>query len=254
MAGALVAHGELDAANHHFDAAIAAYDEGAPQLSAFGSDLGVFAYAWSAHVLWLLGDPGTAIARAEYAIALARRLGHVYSETLALAYAGLTYQFQRDLLKVSECASAVVALSEQHGFAYYRDWADVLLGWVSGQQGRPEEGVNLIESALAHLDARRAQGRRPYYLSLLAETLVAAGRRDRAASVLDTAAATAIRSKDVWWLPELLRLKSELEPSAARERLLRQALETARGQHSRSLEQRISQSSADVQVRRDSQA
>ncbi len=140
---------------------------------------------------------------------------------------------------MSECASAVVALSEHYGFAYYRDWADVLLGWVSGQQGRPEEGVHLIERALAHLDAQRAQGRRPYYLSLLAETLVAAGHRDRAASALDTAVATAMRAKDVWWLPELLRLKSELEPPPARERLLRQALETARGQHSRSLERRI---------------
>jgi hypothetical protein len=37
----------------------------------------------------------------------------------------------------------------------------------------------------------------------------------------------------------LLRLKSELEPPAGRERLLRQALETAREQHSRSLERRI---------------
>jgi predicted ATPase len=208
-------------------------------LSAFGSDLGVFAHAWSAHALWLLGDAGGAIARAEEAIALARRLGHVYSETLALAYAGLTHQFQRDIAKVSECASAVVALSDRYGFAYYRDWADVLLGWVSGQEGRPEEGVHLIERALAHLDAQRAQGRRPYYLSLLAETLMAAGHRGRAASALDTAVATALKGKDVWWLPELLRLKSELEPPAGRERLLRQALETAREQHSRSLERRI---------------
>jgi predicted ATPase len=239
MAGALVAQGELDAAHQHFEIAIAAYNENAPQLSAFGSDLGVFARAWSAHALWLLGDARTANVRAEEAVALARRLGHVYSETLAFAYAGLTYQFQRDVAKVSECANAVVALSEQYGFTYYRDWADVLLGWVSGQQGRPEEGVRLIESALAHLDAQRAQGRRPYYLSLLAETLVLAGRRDRAASALDTAVATAVEGKDVWWLPELLRLKSELEPAPERERLLRQALETSRGQHSRSLEQRI---------------
>jgi hypothetical protein len=69
---------------------------------------------------------------------------------------------------------------------------------------------------------------------------VVAGRRDRAAAALNTAVATAVRAKDVWWLPELLRLKSELEQPPARERLLRQALETARGQQSRALEQRIS--------------
>jgi DNA-binding SARP family transcriptional activator len=239
MGGVLVSSGELVAAQQHFDAAIAAYDEHSPQFSAFGSDLGVFSYAWSAHALWLLGDARGAAARAEEGITLARRRGHVYSEMLALAYAGLTYQFARDLARVSECAREVVALSERYGFAYYRDWADILLGWVAGQQKQPEEGVRLIEVALAHLDAKRAQGRRPYYLSLLAETLTAEGNRSRAASVLDTALAMAVQRHDVWWLPELLRLKSELEPPAARERLLEQALEAARAQHSLSLETRI---------------
>jgi DNA-binding SARP family transcriptional activator len=238
-AGTFVALGEFEQARRHFQAAIDAYDERSPKLSAFGSDLGVFARAWCAHASWLLGDAPAAAALAEEGIALARRLGHVYSETLALAYAGLTHQFRRDVAKVSECASAVVALSERYGFAYYRDWADILLGWVSGQQGRPADGVVQIERALAHLDAQRARVRRPYYLSLLAETLVAAGRRDRAASVLDTATADAVNRRDVWWLPELLRLKGTLEPPGDRERLLRQALETARGQQSRSLEQRI---------------
>jgi len=60
----------------------------------------VFSFAWSAHVLWLLGDANAAVARAEHAIELARRRGHVYSEMLALAYAGLTYQFTRDLGRV----------------------------------------------------------------------------------------------------------------------------------------------------------
>jgi tetratricopeptide (TPR) repeat protein len=239
MAGALIGGGEIAAAHEHFEAAIAACDENTPHLSAFGSDLGVFSLAWSAHTLWLLGDADAAVARADKAVALAKRRGHVYSETLTLAYAGLTHQFRRDLVNVTACARAVVALSERYGFAYYRDWADVLLGWAAGQEGRPEEGVRLIEGALARLDAQRAQGRRPYYLSLLAETLLAAGRRGRAASVLDTAIASAVGRKDLWWLPQLLCQKSELEPPPARERLLRQALETARGQQSRALEQRI---------------
>jgi predicted ATPase len=238
-AGTLVSLGELEDARRHFEAALAAYDEGAPHLSVFGSDLGVFSRAWYAHALWLLGDADAAAERAEDGIALARRLGHVYSETLALAYAGLTYQLRRDVAKVSSCAAAVKALSERYGFAYYLDWAGVLLGWVRGQEGRPEEGVRLIETALEHLDARRAQARRPYYLSLLAETLVTAGRLGRAASILDAAIEMAMSRREVWWLPELLRLRGELEPPAAKERRLRGAWETAREQGSRSLEARI---------------
>jgi len=239
-AGTLVSLGELDAARRHFEAALAAYDERAPQLSVFGSDLGVFSRAYYAHALWLLGDAEAAAAQAEDAIALARRLGHVYSETLALAFAALTYQLRRDVSKVFSCATAVRALSERYGFAYYLDWAGVLLGWVRGREGRPEDGVRLIETALEHLDSQRAQVRRPYFLALLAETLVTAGRLGRAASILDAAIEMAISRREVWWLPEILRLRADLEPQAARERLLRRAWEMAREQGSRSLEAQIS--------------
>src|SRR5262249_38668562 len=104
LAGTLVAQGEPHAALRPFDAAIGAYDGRTPQFSAFGSDLGVFSYAWSAHALWLLGDADAAVRRADEAVALAKRLGHVYSEMLAFAYAGLTHQFRRDVASVASCA------------------------------------------------------------------------------------------------------------------------------------------------------
>src|SRR5439155_6284925 len=148
---------------------LAAYDEEHPQRSALGSDLGVFAHAWYAHTLWLLGEENVAVAHAEQGIALARRLDHMYSQTLALAYAGLLHQMRRDTDRVLDCAEAVVALCERYGFAYYGDWAQALIGWARGRE-RPVEGVEVIESALSRLDAKRAQARRPYYLSLLAET------------------------------------------------------------------------------------
>jgi predicted ATPase/DNA-binding SARP family transcriptional activator len=240
MAGTLISVGEFDAAREHFDAALAAYDERHPQRSALGSDLGVFVQAYSAHALWLLGESDAAGARAEEAIALARRRDHVYSQTLALAYAALTHQLRRDVPQVAECARAAVALSDRYGFAYYGDWAAVLLGWVRGQEGQPGEALELIERAIARLDAQRAQARRPFYLSLLAETYGLLEHRDRAASILDAAIAMALARGDVWWLPELYRQKSEFVPDAAGKRsLLQQALDVALAQRSRSLERRI---------------
>ena len=147
MGGTLSSMGELDASRHHFEAALAAYDERHPQRSALGSDLGVFAHAWYSSTLWLLGDEGAALSQVEQAVALARRLNHVYGQTLALAYAGLLHQMRRDADQVLECAEAVVALCERYGFAYYGDWAQVLIGWARGLE-RPAEGVEIIESAL----------------------------------------------------------------------------------------------------------
>jgi DNA-binding SARP family transcriptional activator len=242
MGGTLLSLGELDASRHHFDAALAAYDEAHPQRSALGSDLGVFANAWSAHTLWLLGDENAAVARAEQAVALARRLDHMYSQTLALAYAALLHQMRLDTERVLQCAEAVVALCERFGFAYYGDWGRALIGWARGQE-RPAEGVAIIESALERLDRNRAQARRPYYLSLLAETYSRLGNRERTASILDAAITMALERGDVWWLPALYLQKSELEPAPEREATVRRGLVLARTQNSRGLEQRILASS-----------
>jgi DNA-binding SARP family transcriptional activator len=242
MGGMLSSVGELDASRHHFEAALAAYDERHPQPSALGSDLGVFAHAWYSHALWLLGDENAALSHAEQGVALARRLDDMYSQTLALAYAALLHQMRGDRKQVVDCAEAVVALCDRYGFAYYGDWAQVLVGWARGQD-RPAEGIAMIESALARLDAKRAQARRPYYLSLLAETYCLAGNRDRAASILDAAVTMALERTDVWWLPALLLQESELEPRSQCDATVRRGLELARAQHNRGLELRILASS-----------
>jgi DNA-binding SARP family transcriptional activator len=239
MAGMLMSGGELEAARQHFEASLAAYDERNPQRSALGSDLGVFAHAWYAHALWLLGEDDAAVTHADQGIALSRRLDHRFSQTIALAYGALLHQMRGDSPRVLECAEGVVALCDRYGFAYYRDWARVLIGWVRGHE-QPAVGIEMIETALKQLDAQRAQARRPYYLSLLADTYRFAGEPNRARSILDTAIVMARDRSDVWWLPALLLQKSELEPAAERQRTLREGLELARAQHSYGLMQRIS--------------
>jgi DNA-binding SARP family transcriptional activator len=238
MGGILQCAGDLEAAREHFDASLAAYDEDHPQRSALGSDLGVFAHAWYSHALWLLGDEHAAVAHADQAIALARKLDHMYSQTIALAYAALLHQMRRDTPRVLDYAEAAVAMCERYGFAYYGEWAQVLIGWARGQD-QPAKGIEIIETALERLDAIRAHGRRPYFLSLLAETYSLSGHPARSASILDTAIAMASERNDVWWLPAMYLQKSELMPPAERSPLIERALSAARAQNSRGLEHRI---------------
>ena len=248
MAATLLSVGELEASKHHFEVALAAYDEEHPQRSALGSDLGVFANAWCSHTLWLLGDENAALAHAERAIALAQRRDHVYSQALALAYAALLHQMRRDRESVRSCAEAVVSLCDRYGFAYYGDWARALLGWALGQEQRAD-GAVMIESALERLDRQRAQARRPYYLSLLADTYNRLGDRARATSIVNAAIAMALDRGDTWWLPALYLQQGELEPTADGESTLRRALALARVQNSRALERRILASPAARSIR-----
>jgi hypothetical protein len=205
----------------------------------------VFTHAWYSHTLWLLGDEDAAVAHADAGIALARRLDHLYSQTLALAYAALLHQMRRDPARVLVSAEAVVTLCERHGFAYYGDWAHALIGWARGLD-QPPEGIAIIEAALARLDQQRAQARRPYYLSLLAETYGRLGNRERMASIVDEAIALALERGDVWWLPALYLQKSELESAPNRDATLQRALLMACAHGSRSLEQRSLASSTTI--------
>ncbi len=245
MGGTLMSVGELEASRQHFDAALAAYDEQHPQRSALGSDLGVFAHAWYSHTLWLLGADVDAVACVDEGIALARRRDHKYSETLALAYAALLHQMRLDVSRAEACARAVAGMCDRYGFAYYGDWARVLIGWARGHE-HPADGVLAIEAALERLDRVRAQARRPYYLSLLADTCGRAGDRARAALVLDTAIRMALDRGDLWWLPSLYFQKSALDAPPDRDAMLQRALALARTQGNRALERRITSSSAAV--------
>jgi hypothetical protein len=238
MAGTLLSFGELAASKQHFDASLAAYDEKHPQRSALGSDLGVFAHAWSSHTRWLLGEDDEALAHADEGIRLARRLDHLYSQTLALAYAALLHQMRLDVDRVLECAQEAISLCERYGFAYYGDWASALIGWARGQE-QPAEGVTIIESALARLDRNRAYARRPFFLSLLAAVYARLGKHDRTVSLLDAAIAMSLERNDVWWLPALYLQKSEIASGSERAALVQQALALSRRHGSRALEQRI---------------
>jgi hypothetical protein len=198
----------------------------------------VFAHAWYSHALWLIGEEALAVRHADQGIALALRREHLFSQTIALAYAALLHQMRRDSQHVLEYAEGAVTLCERFGFAYYGDWARVLLGWVRGQD-EPARGIETIESALERLDAQRARARRPYYLSLLADPYRRAGQSDRAALIVDTAIEMALARGDAWWLPALFLQKSELGPAVHRDASLRRGLEIAQAQHSLSLAQRL---------------
>ena len=150
----------------------------------------------------------------------------------------MLHQMRRDPERVLECAQAVVALCERYGFAYYGDWCHILIGWVRGRE-RPAEGIEIIESALTRLDEIRAQARRTFYLSLLADTYLRAENRVRAASIVDDAIAIALDRGDLWWLPSLYLQKSELQPLATRDDVRRRGLELAVAQSNVGLKRRI---------------
>jgi DNA-binding SARP family transcriptional activator len=220
MAGSATSLGRHEQSLPHFALAHELCYDAPPTL--IGSRTEVHARAWSAHALWLLGRDDEALHWCDWAIARAEEVEHPYSLAIAQAYAAITYQLRGDRDRTTEFADRVREICARHEFAYYGNWGLILGGWSAGGTA----GADQIRQGLQNLRDQGALARQPYYLALLAETLLAAGQSDAAGAVLESARVAAAVS-DRWWLPELDRLEARRHRGPAAAGLLRRAADIA---------------------------
>jgi DNA-binding SARP family transcriptional activator len=191
--------------------------------SVVGTRVEVHARAWSAHALWLVGRGGDARHWCDWAVARAQEVEHPYSLAVAFAYAAITYQLCGDVERTLEFATRVQEICDRYEFAYYPQWGEILAGWCAGGAA----GAEQIREGLRRLRDQGAQARQPYYLALLAQTLLSAGQGHAAGAVLESARSAAAVHDDRWWLPELYRLDARRHRGAAAGDLLRRAIAVA---------------------------
>jgi DNA-binding SARP family transcriptional activator len=203
----------------------------------------VHGLAWSAHAHWLLGHDDEAAAAARDAIALARAVDHPYSLAVALAYGCITHQMRRDRPELTATVAELGELCARYDFAYYREWVLVLQGWCVTDGS----GADLARRGIANLRAGGSLTRMPYWLSLLADVADRDGQHDAARAALDGAIAAARARDDLWWLPEVLRMRAAHEDGPAVVTRLREAAAAARAQGSTGLLRRCQ---ADLDSRR----
>jgi DNA-binding SARP family transcriptional activator len=183
---------------------------GAVWLS-IGTRPDVHGKAFSAHAHWLLGHEDAALAACHEAITLARAIDHPYSQALALAYAAMTHQMRHDLPELRNVIGDLRQLCDRYDFAYYCEWALILDGW-----SRPgSSGIDLVRRGISNLRSEGAFARMPYWLSLLADLSARDAQPDPARATLDAALAAGRMHDDVWWLPEVMRMRAAYDQEQA---------------------------------------
>jgi DNA-binding SARP family transcriptional activator/tetratricopeptide (TPR) repeat protein len=193
-----------------------------------GTRADVHGGAFAAHAYWLLGHDDKAQSSSDGSISLARAAGDPYNLAVALAYSGIMHQMRDDLPSLRNAVAELRELCERHGFAYYREWALILDGW-----SRPgASGVDLAQAGIGHLKLEGAFARMPYWLSLLAGLLTRDSRDDAARATLDAALAAGRSYDDLWWLPEVMRMRAAHDDAAAAGSRLRSAARMASAQGS----------------------
>jgi DNA-binding SARP family transcriptional activator len=221
VGGSAVSLGMLAEGLRHLELA-AKLASGADSLS-IGTRADVHGTAWAAHAHWLLGHDDDALAACHEAIRLARSIDHPYSLAVALAYGCVTHQMRGDARELRDAVGELRELCGRYDFAYYREWALILDGWSRTD----EPGIGLAQRGIDNLKSEGAFARMPYWLALLADLAARTGSPDAARAALDAAIAAAHANDDVWWLPEVMRMRAAYDDGEGAAARLRSAAELA---------------------------
>jgi predicted ATPase len=257
LAYSLILSGDYLAALEHAEAAASLYrpDEHRDSALHYGQDIGVSAFSVLSWALWHRGYPDQSARVADRALAYSRELGHAHTLAYAFGLVGRVAVFARDVATVYARNNDCVAVSSEHGFAYWAAWGRVLQGWADAQSGEATTGIARIRDGLAAYEATGDRSATPFVLTLLAEALALAGRIEEGLAALDDALSKAGVSGVRQWNAEIYRLRGELtarllhpDPAKA-EDSFRTALAIAREQGTRGYELRAAVSLA--RLRRD---
>ncbi len=179
--------------------------------------------AWAAHAHWLLGHDDDALSSCNDAVKLARAIDHPYSLAMALAYGSITRQMRHDMPELRDTVGELRELCDRYGFAYYREWGLVLDGWSR----MDESGIGLARRGIENLQSEGSFARMPYWLSLLADLSARNGRLDAARATLDAAIVAGQARDDLWWLPEVMRMRAAYDDEQGAISRLRSAAQVA---------------------------
>lgn len=170
--------------------------------------------AYLGWVLWIGGERQSARARADEAVAIARRAGSAHSIAFALGFSGWLHAFDDDWPGVVRAACQQAEVADEHGLRYWQVWSEGLLGLaaahVGAGVGAAEAGCLRLARAIDDfLDMGAAVGV-PHFLDALADAWLANGKLQQAEEALVRAAALQDHTGNRYHAAEHHRLQGRL--------------------------------------------
>jgi DNA-binding SARP family transcriptional activator len=250
LACSLFHQGVFDRALEHAERGLATYDrhDVNPVKAAYGDNAGSACHTWAALSLWFLGYPDLARRRAREAVALAEDPLRRHGYATALAHAAIVEQCRLDTAATRALAEAAIEAATEGGYIYRVAMATIINGWALAAEGSYEDGITELERGFELSRETGARMDDAYYLALLADACLRAGRMDQGLAAVEAGLADLASARRYFFESELHRLAGELLIRLGRrdeaEASLDKALELARAQRSPSLQLRVALSLA----------
>jgi len=218
----------------------------------FGYDQQVLAHNTLAAILWLQGSPDQAVRVVERNIDYARSLDHELSLCNALGQSACPMAlFVGDLAAAERYVAMLLDHSARYALPAWHASGRCFDGILRIKQGNVADGLNVLRIGLDELSKTRFETRYLVFLAQLAEASSRVGEIAIGRAAIDQALEQCRRNEELWYLPELLRLKGEIllregasDAIAAAEAQFLQSLDWARRQEVLSWELRTSTSLA----------
>src|SRR5215472_8761089 len=133
--------------------------------------------------------------------------GHAHTLVYTLWHAATVSLLARDAVRVAALANEVVEVSAEHGFAMWRAYGNIFMGWAAARRRKVAAGIERMRAGIAGAAATGARLFEPLFLGLLAEGLALDGSTAEALAQLDAAVAAALRTGNTAALADLRRLR-----------------------------------------------
>jgi predicted ATPase/DNA-binding winged helix-turn-helix (wHTH) protein len=176
----------------------------------FGFDHELWARIGLAKTLWLRGFPDRAARFARRGIEFARGGGHPVTLCICLIYGVQVFLWRGDECVAAELIDGLLTVAEKSSLAPYYACGLVRLGELQVAQGKTAAGAEHLRRARSILAAERNYILFPTISRTLAEGLVREGRSEEALDLIETAVANAESGSGTFELPELLRTKAKV--------------------------------------------
>jgi class 3 adenylate cyclase/tetratricopeptide (TPR) repeat protein len=210
----------------------------------------VLCASYLALTLWHLGFIEKAFSSSDEAIALARESDHPFSLGGALTSRAWMEQMHGDVQAARSSAAQALEIGEQFAIPVLQAFGGPVLAWATAKTSAPEAAAAELEKGLEQYRQQGYGAMQTYFLGLLAECWLLAGRWNDALSTVEVAQRCAIATGERAWEPELHRLRGELRlrltpnDRQGAERSFNLGLVVARRQRARSMELRVLSSMA----------
>ena len=240
----------------HLETALSLYEEDRCRSVAFvaGYHLRSFTLIWLGLGYLYAGSLSLAAETIAAAVKDARSRSHPFTLVSALLALARFLNQTHDLKGAIAATEEGLAIATEQRSPYHVSRANVLRAVNIVASGRVEEGITLMEHALAAHRRTGANFQSSYNLSRLAEAYARAGKIERAIELADQAMLEVSRTGELWWEAEAQRSRGDIFLMAApmhhaeAERCFRKALDCARRQEARLWELHAAQSLASMWV------